>query len=267
MSIQTGKQQKPSLTIPILPASPNEYETAIQLAAAFQCTVVDTKPVDCPYWFHLTAEHLALCDMTTTMGPVYVDFVRGALDYRRRYGGGCGQSLAKAVGLKQAIRPTVLDATAGLGRDAFILASLGCRVQMLERSKVVALLLYDGLKRARQDVEIGPLIKGHLELLYYEAQEWLSLMPEIQYPDVIYLDPMYPHRKKSALVKKEMRVFRAIVGDDLDAGALLNVALGCARERVVVKRPKKAPCLNDMKPSFCIQSENTRFDVYKISFQ
>ena len=266
MPIQAGGQQtdKGHPTIPILPATPNEYEAAIRLAAAFQCAVVDTKPPNCPYLLYLNAERLELRDMTTTTGPVYVDFVKGRLDYRRRYGGGIKQALAKAVGLKQAFRPTVLDATAGLGRDAFVLASLGCRVHMLERSKVVAALLYDGLQRAGQDFEIGALIKAHLQLIYYDAQDWLALMPETQYPDVIYLDPMYPHRQKSALVKKEMRVFRAIVGDDLDAAALLNVALTCARQRVVVKRPKLALSLNEIKPTFCIQSQNTRFDVYKI---
>ncbi len=266
MPIQAGGQQKYKThpTIPILPATQNEYETAIRLAAAFQCAVVDTKPPNCPYLLYLSAERLELRDMTTTTGPVYVDFVKGRLDYRRRYGGGIKQPLAKAIGLKQASRPTVLDATAGLGRDAFVLASLGCRVQMLERSKVVAALLYDGLQRARQNVEIGSLIKEHLQLIYYEAQDWLSQMPDTQYPDVIYLDPMYPHRQKSALVKKEMRLFRAIVGDDLDAPALLKVALACARQRVVVKRPKLAPSVNETKPTFCIESQNTRFDVYKI---
>jgi len=173
MPIQPGGLQtdKAHPTIPILPASPNEYEAAIHLAATFQFSVVDTKLPNCPYLLHLTAERLELCDMTTTMGPVYVDFVRGRVDYRRRYGGGIKQPLAKAIGLKQAFRPTVVDATAGLGRDAFVLASLGCRVHMLERSKVVAALLYDGLQRAGQDFEIGALIKAHLQLIYYDAQD------------------------------------------------------------------------------------------------
>ncbi|MEN8215361.1 MAG: class I SAM-dependent methyltransferase [Pseudomonadota bacterium] len=224
----------------------------------FHLLVVDTPttPPDLPLFLCLTTERLELRDMTTRMGPVYVDFVGGALGYRRRYGGGRKQPLAKAIGLKDGT--TVLDATAGLGRDAFILAHLGCHVQMIERSPVVAALLYNGLQRAEQDAKIGTLIKERLQLIHHDAQDWLLQLSE--QPDVIYLDPMYPHRKKSALVKKEMRLFRAIVGDDLDAPALLKVALACARRRVVVKRPKWAPSLE--KPSFYIESENTRFDVY-----
>ncbi len=245
-------------TIPILATNPIVHEAALELAATFQLPIVDTPLPDLPFLLYLTTKRLELRDMTTKMGPVYVDFVSGALAYRRHYGGGRNQALAKAIGLKHASNPTVLDATAGLGRDAFILAHLGCHVQMIERSPVVAALLHDGLQRAEQDIKIGPLIKERLQLIHHDAQQWLlSKKPQ---PDVIYLDPMYPHRKKSALVKKEMRLFRAIVGEDLDAPALLKAALACAPRRVVVKRPKWAPSLE--KPKFCIESEKTRFDVY-----
>ncbi len=250
--------------IPILPTTSLLYEAATQLATIFHLSVVDTPPSAVPYLLHLTEERLELRDTQFKTGPVYVDFVGGALGYRRRYGGGRKQPLAKAIGLKHGVTPTVLDATAGLGRDAFILACLGCRVQMVERSPVVAALLYDGLQRAQQDAEIGALITERLQLIYHDAQHWLSQLSPTQQPEVIYLDPMYPHRQKSALVKKEMRLFRTLVGDDLDASALLKVALAGARRRVVVKRPKRAPTLDETSPSFCINSENTRFDVYNL---
>ena len=84
-------------------------------------------------------------------------------------------------------------------------------------------------------------------------------------PDVVYLDPMFPHRQKSALVKKEMRVFQSLVGADLDADALLPAALAVAGKRVVVKRPDYAGFLNDMPPSMSIETPSKRFDVYIIS--
>ncbi|MDM8559437.1 class I SAM-dependent methyltransferase [Candidatus Parabeggiatoa sp. HSG14] len=252
------------ITIPILPAHPFLYKVATQLATTFHLSVVDTLLPTLPFVLYLTEERLELRDMQTTIGPIYVDFVNGTLGHRRRYGGGRKQPLAKAIGLKHSATPTVLDATAGLGRDAFVLASLGCHVQMVERSPVIAALLHDGLQRTQQDLEIGTFIKERLQLIYYDTQHWFSQLSPSQQPDVIYLDPMYPHRKKSALVKKEMRIFRQIVGDDLDAPKLLKIALTYARQRVVVKRPKLAPTLDDMLPSFCIQSKNTRFDVYKI---
>ncbi len=196
------------------------------------------------------------------LGPVFVDFVEGAVAHRRKFGGGRGQSIAKAVGLKSGANPTVVDATAGLGRDAFVLASLGCQVTMLERHPVVAALLADGLQRAQQDAEIGEWMRDRMLL---RAGSALKNLQQLGFtPDVVYLDPMFPHRQKSALVKKEMRVFQSLVGPDLDADALLPAALAVAGKRVVVKRPDYAGYLNDKTPSMSIETKSNRFDVYVI---
>ena len=96
------------------------------------------------------------------LGAIRVDFVTGASAHRRKFGGGKGQAIAKAVGLNKGATPHVLDATAGLGRDAFVLAALGCKVTMHERHPVVAALLYDGLQRAYQDTEIGEWMKAQV---------------------------------------------------------------------------------------------------------
>ncbi len=197
------------------------------------------------------------------LGPVFVDFVEGAVAHRRKFGGGRGQSIAKAVGLKSGANPTVVDATAGLGRDAFVLASLGCQVTMLERHPVVAALLADGLQRAQQDAEIGEWMRERMSLRAGSALENLQQLGFT--PDVVYLDPMFPHRQKSALVKKEMRVFQSLVGPDLDADALLPAALAVAGKRVVVKRPDYAGYLNDKTPSMSIETKSNRFDVYVVS--
>lgn len=197
------------------------------------------------------------------LGPVFVDFVEGAVAHRRKFGGGRGQSIAKSVGLKSGANPTVVDATAGLGRDAFVLASLGCQVTMLERHPVVAALLADGLQRAQQDAEIGEWMRDRMSLRAGSALENLQQLGFT--PDVVYLDPMFPHRQKSALVKKEMRVFQSLVGPDLDADALLPAALAVAGKRVVVKRPDYAGYLNDKTPSMSIETKSNRFDVYVVS--
>ena len=197
------------------------------------------------------------------LGPVFVDFVEGAVAHRRKFGGGRGQSIAKAVGLKSGANPTVVDVTAGLGRDAFVLASLGCQVTMLERHPVVAALLADGLQRAQQDAEIGEWMRDRMLL---RAGSALKNLQQLGFtPDVVYLDPMFPHRQKSALVKKEMRVFQSLVGPDLDADALLPAALAVAGKRVVVKRPDYAGYLNDKTPSMSIETKSNRFDVYVVS--
>lgn len=208
----------------------------------------------------LTSERLELRALHNE-GAVYVDFVGGAVGHRRRFGGGRGQEIARAVGLKKGATPSVLDATAGLGRDAFVLASLGCMVTLIERSPVVAALLADGLERAAQDAEVAP-IAARMQLLCGNAAQLMTQLDETARPDVVYLDPMYPHRRKSALVKKEMRLFREVVGEDPDADALLPAALACARQRVVVKRPDYAEPMAGRTPTMSISTKNHRFDVY-----
>jgi len=193
-------------------------------------------------------------------GPVRVDFVEGQAAHRRLYGGGNGQMIAKAVGIAQGVRPRVLDATAGLGKDAFVLASLGCEMTLIERQPLIAALLEDGLARARGDAEIGPIV-ARMQLLTGNAIERMRAW-EGEAPQVIYLDPMFPHRDKSALVKKEMRVFRPLVGDDLDAPALLEAALALATHRVVVKRPRKAPIIEGSKPAHSLEGKSSRYDIY-----
>lgn len=193
-------------------------------------------------------------------GPVRVDFVEGAAAHRRQFGGGSGQMIARAVGVQPGVRPHVLDATAGLGRDGFVLATLGCRVTLIERQPVIAALLEDGMLRAADDADVAPIV-ARMQLLQGDAIALMSDWQETP-PQVIHLDPMFPHRDKSALVKKEMRLFRPLVGDDLDAPALLEAALQLASHRVVVKRPRKAPPIEGMKPGYMLEGKSSRYDVY-----
>ncbi|SLM65176.1 MULTISPECIES: 16S rRNA (guanine(1516)-N(2))-methyltransferase RsmJ [Dickeya] len=209
----------------------------------------------------LTPERLELrkCD-EPKLGAICVDFVSGAMAHRRRFGGGRGEAVAKAVGIKKDYLPDVVDATAGLGRDAFVLAALGCRVRMVERHPVVAALLDDGLERAYQDPEIGGWLRERLTLLHASSLDALSAITPP--PDVVYLDPMFPHRQKSALVKKEMRVFQSLVGADDDADALLEPARHLAKKRVVVKRPDYAPPLAGIPAQSALATKSHRFDFY-----
>lgn len=210
-----------------------------------------------------TAQRLELHQLgTAAPGAVFVDFMSGAAAHRRLYGGGRGQALARAVGLKHGAMPRVLDATAGLGQDGFVLASLGCQVQLLERSPVVAALLRDALQRAGADAEIGAWVRERLSLQQADSCAYLSNLSPQQRPDVVYLDPMYPERRKSALTSKELRLLRDLVGDDLDAAQLLEVARCCAGQRVVVKRPRRAPTLDACKADAQILTPHTRFDLY-----
>lgn len=210
----------------------------------------------------LTDNHLELRQMDDPkLGAVYVDFASDALTFRRLHGGGRKEAIAKAVGIKGQTLPRVMDATAGLGRDAFVLASLGCHVDMLERSPVVAALLENGLARATQVPELTGGVANRMRLFHGVSYAMLKGWQEAA-PDVIYLDPMFPHKKKSALVKKDMRLFQQLLGPDEDADRLLQPALDLALHRVVVKRPDSAPWLDNRAPHMAIKSKKHRFDVY-----
>ena len=187
-----------------------------------------------------------------------LDYLAGPLGYRLRHATRRGEPLAHAVGLTVGRRPSVLDATAGLGQDGVLLAALGCQVTLVERSPIIAVLLEDALRRAE------PVRAWMSERLMLHRDEAVRFMLDPTTPpfDVVYLDPMYPARTKSALPAKEMQMLRALVGGDTDAGEVLQTALGFAQRRVVVKRPKAAQPLDGLKPSFCVGMPNTRFDVY-----
>jgi 16S rRNA (guanine1516-N2)-methyltransferase len=196
------------------------------------------------------------------------DFVGGSVRHRRHYGGGLGQTLARAVGISSKFKPLIADLTAGLGRDAFVFATLGAQVMLVERNQIVIALLTDGLIRLRQSAAVDPILKlisDRLELHNADGKSWLRSLDRISVPDVIYLDPMFPSREKSARVKKEMAIFQCVVGEDADAGELLEIALQNARYRVVLKRPRRAASLAGTKPDFSIGGKTTRYDIYAVA--
>ncbi len=197
-----------------------------------------------------------MIEKTTSL---HVDFTSGAIVHRLKYGGGRGQALPKAIGMKAGNTPDVVDATAGLGRDSFLMASLGAKVTMIERSPQMYQLLNTALEKAADHGgEIGE-ITARMTLLFGDAK---ALLPDLE-PDVILIDPMHPERKKSALVKKEMRLIREIVGVDSDAPELMRVALNVAQKRVVLKWPQKADPMDGIPaPSHQITGKSTRYDVF-----
>jgi 16S rRNA (guanine1516-N2)-methyltransferase len=187
------------------------------------------------------------------------DFVGGAVQHRLRFGGGRGQSLPKAAGFKPGINPHIIDATAGLGRDAFLLASLGATVTMIERSTAMHALLHDGMTRALDAGGVTAEIISRITLIHGDA---IQLLPSLS-PEIVFVDPMHPPRNKSALVKAEMRQIRAIVGIDDDQTRLMQTALAHASRRVVLKWPAKAaPMAGIPSASHQIIGKSVRYDVF-----
>lgn len=193
-------------------------------------------------------------------GSVKVDFTSKKNNYRCHSLTRKNEILSKVVGIKKFYYPFVLDVTAGLGNDAFILSFLGCHVVMIERHPVIAALLQDGLHRGYKDKTIGKWLKKRLHFIFNNSINMLQM--SITQPDVIYLDPMYPFNKKKCLPKKNMQFFRKLIGYDNDAENLLNMSRKLAKKRIIVKRPRYAKALSPEKVNFIITSKNHRFDVY-----
>jgi len=144
-----------------------------------------------------------------------------------------------------------------------VLASLGAQVLLIERVAAIAALLEDGLERASRNSDTVAIASRMILRHGDAAQSLAELVANAHFaPQVIHLDPMFPHRAKSALVKKEMRLFRELAGDDDDAPRLLEEALDVATHRVVVKRPRKAPPIEGPAPQHTLEGKTSRYDLY-----
>ncbi|MCP4270503.1 MAG: class I SAM-dependent methyltransferase [Gammaproteobacteria bacterium] len=233
------------------------------LADQLSLPVIDTKESN-NYQFSLFFENGFLKlkkSNDKSAGAIWVDFTQGKSAYRQKHQGKGKLPISKACGIKHGNRPSIIDATAGLGQDAFVLAGLGCDVICIEQHPVVAALLEDGLARGRESDQWTQEIVSRMTLLKGRAEKLLLTNTA----EVIYLDPMFPHQqnKKQAKVKKGMHLFRAFPGTSSDELSLLTVALQCATDRVVVKRPDWALPLAKQQATYQVMSKNHRYDVYK----
>ena len=198
----------------------------------------------------LTEEQLTL--KMASFNLLSVDFSHATWSKRKEEG--------KKQGLVRACKPKaplkIIDATAGWGRDAAVLASLGAEVLMIERNPIMAALLSDALeRRTPKDKECM-----NLALHVGDALSYLNNLTPAEVPDVIYIDPMHPVRAKAALVKKELQVLQQLIGPDEDALKLIKTAMLCVKQRVVVKWPQKSAPL--LPTDSCVAGKTVRFDIY-----
>ena len=209
---------------------------------------------------HIADKVFLSWDSDPKLKPLCFDFLSDKLIYRISHGGKHKENVARAVtsGLSH---PVVFDATAGMGRDSFILQCTGCSVYMFERNPVIWLLLRDALTRAASSPFFKDLPNGLPSLM--PCGEACRYQGDVV-PDVIYYDPMFPDRKKSALVKKEMRIFKALIGADEDIESTLLALIRMAKHKVILKRPQTAAPISfqDVKPIGSVEGGACRFDIY-----
>lgn len=183
-----------------------------------------------------------------------IDFDANKVDYARTIPRGMKEPLARALGGDKGVR-RVWDLSAGLGIDAVFLSRLGFKVTAFERDPVTAFLLREARGRTKRP-ELADL-----EFVNADSLAKLKTVSADDGIEAIYFDPMYPHRRKSALSRQEMELFRRRVGDDPDAADVLNAALAAPVRRVVVKRPLRADPLAG-RPTSKLEGTTVRFDIY-----
>jgi 16S rRNA (guanine1516-N2)-methyltransferase len=252
-----------SVTIAVSPLSPSVEALAMTLAQQLNLPLALKQQERYDYLLVLAADYIKLQKTTGTSLPLYVDFLSGKMNYRSQHISLKSEALVRAMGLKNKTNPTIVDATGGWASDSFTLVSLGFEITVLERSPIIYTLIANGIERAQKDFDVAVKM-NRMRLVQADAITWLQQLKIEERPDIIYLDPMFPERKKSALSKQKMRVLHDIVGEDADAETLLKVALTCATKRVVVKRPRLAETLvaASPAPSFSLSGSSSRFDVY-----
>ncbi len=169
-----------------------------------------------------------------------------------------GEMLVKAARLKGLEgTPTAIDATAGLGEDALLLAAAGFTVTLFERNPVIAALLQDALTRAAEVPELREIV-GRMELREGDSVQALRALETP--PDIILLDPMFPARRKSGLIGKKLQLLQRLEAPCADEAALLDAAIHAGPRRVVIKRPLKGPFLAERKPAYSIRGKAVRYD-------
>lgn len=166
--------------------------------------------------------------------------------------------LVRAARVRGVEAPTAVDATAGLGEDALLLAAAGFEVTLCERDPVIAALLADALARVQEDERLAE-VAGRMQLVEGDAKETLASLDEV--PDVVFLDPMFPERRRRASTNKKLQLFQRLERPCEDEEALMAAALAARPRKVVVKRPLKGPYLAGVKPSSSLAGKVVRYDV------
>ena len=186
------------------------------------------------------------------------------MGHRRAFGAGKKQDICRAVGLNRTNNLSIVDATAGLGRDAFVLACHGAQVTAYEVDAVLSSMLSWSLARAKEfSVEQNDVdLIESLKRLHFAQMDSSSDLAASSF-DVVYLDPMFPHRDKSAKVKKEMQILQQLLLNTAsNPEQLFKSCWQAAKSRLVIKRPSKALPFADQKPTHQIVGKSIRYDVY-----
>ncbi len=232
----------------------NQFENAEYIAKKFSLPLIEQLSSDSQFYITSSQHLLQLAHHQYPKSkPFHIDFQQPELLRRAKFFN--QELLYKALGLKKMKQASIIDATAGFGTDAFLMSQMSSTpVLMIERCPIIALLLEQALRNWQKP--------NNLQIIASDSIQFLEQIPTDERPDIIHIDAMYPHRKKSALNVLPLRLLRELVGDDNDAEKLFDIALSTAKNKVIVKRPLNADNIDSSKPNYIIKSKVIRYDIY-----
>lgn len=241
-------------------ADPDSDATRTQQLSDSLGVAIVEHVADLDMYLHLQSDRLVLVVNNPQLKkPVRfcVDFTQAKTSYRAQKTS--TELLIRAVKIQKKLPFAVVDGTGGLGRDAFLLAAAGCRVDVFEKNKIVGALFEDGLRRGKRHPHYAEVLE---RITLHKVDMITHLNTFIPKPMVIYLDPMFPKRTKSAKVKQDMQILQRIIQDSDDEKQLFKAAWDAGPHKIVVKRPIKEHPVADLKPSYRVKGKAIRFDVY-----
>ena len=249
---------RPQIVIAYSDSEPTTVENS--LAQLLKLELCQHQQIDgdvIEFYLFIDENGLALQAVTNPApGPLRVEFSKL---HKRIADALLNQNLLKACGVRKANRPSVLDATAGLGTDSFLLTAAGCCVEALEVNPIVYALLSDGIERYKQ---LGRQEQELISRLKIRNENFLNTKVGGERFQVVYLDPMFPAKSKTAQAKKDMAYVQNLIGKNSQSEKMFEVAKELAQERVVVKRAKSSPNITETQADITFKGSRSRFDVY-----
>ena len=230
--------------------SPNPGINEQELAKRLDLVLVNEKPLG--LHLKINGDGLFLEDADLCMQGDFTESIK-----RLTHANLSHELLVKTAKLKNIEHPCLIDATAGMGEDSLLLAAAGFEVELYESDMIIAALLEDTLRRARLNEALAPII-SHMHL---HIEDSIKAMNSLDYtPDVVLLDPMFPERKKSGLIKKKFQLMQQLEHPCSNEFDLLNAAMHANPKKIVIKRPAKGPYLAGKKPSYSTDGKAIRYD-------
>lgn len=229
----------------------------------------DVQPSDAKYCITRQRSLLTLVERDTSLNARKVRYRQHFIDIdkfiaqQKTYPNSKKDLIAKAVGRHTT---QILDATGGWGGDALHLTSQGYQVTLLERNPLLAIFLTEAMQRLKESDWAQRHNIVIPEVIAEDSRHYLNRLDPTEYPECIYLDPMFPEKRKaSALAKKNMQVLHALVGADSDQERLFECAYQVFKKRIAVKRPLYAQSLGasiGVQPSDKIKGKLLSYDLY-----